>query len=293
MNLLNAFRCWMKENRGVTEKTLDNYRPIIASLLESLDGDPSRIDAHSLRAFARRYAELHRAGNLAGVATTLRIFLRYLIAEGKCTVGLDSALPPVAGWRLSTLPRYLPASDVERIVTACDPTTPTGARDRAIVLLLARLGLRADDIVRLRISDIDWQMANIRLSGKGRREALLPLTQEVGDAILAYLERGRPDVDTDRVFIRAIAPLRPTANSGLVSKIVARAIKRAGVITTFRGAHVLRHSAATQMLRQGITLQDISAVLRHRSVETTIIYAKVDVGLLQLIAQPWPEGTSC
>jgi site-specific recombinase XerD len=159
--------------------------------------------------------------------------------------------------------------------------------------LLARLGLRADDIVRLRISDIDWQMANIRLSGKGRREALLPLTQEVGDAILAYLERGRPDVDTDRVFIRAIAPLRPTANSGLVSKIVARAIKRAGVITTFRGAHVLRHSAATQMLRQGITLQDISAVLRHRSVETTIIYAKVDVGLLQLIAQPWPEGTSC
>lgn len=293
MGLVNAFRCWMKQNRGVTESTLDNYSPIIASLLESMGGDPSQLDTRNLRAFILRYAEHHRAGNLAGVTTAIRTFLRYLIAEGRCAVGLDAALPTVAVWRLSALPRYLPASDVERVVTACDPSTPTGSRDRAIILLLARLGLRGDDIVRLRIGDIDWQKANIRLSGKGRREVLLPLTQEVGDAILTYLERGRPVADSDHMFFRAIAPLRPFSNSGLVAKVVARAIDRAGVISVFRGAHVLRHSAATQMLRQGISLQDISAILRHRSVETTAQYAKVDVGLLQLVAQPWPEVTSC
>jgi integrase/recombinase XerD len=166
-------------------------------------------------------------------------------------------------------------------------------RDRAIILLLARLGLRGNDVVRLRICDIDWQKANIRVSGKGRCEALLPLTQEVGDAILTYFHQGRPIVDSDRVFIRAIAPLRPFRSTGAVTRLVARAIGRAGVLTPFPGAHVLRHSAATQMLRQGISLQDISAVLRHRSLETTAHYAKVDVGLLQMVAQPWPEVRSC
>lgn len=290
--LINEFRNWMKQNRGVTERTLDTYNPIIASYLNSMDGDPSHLDARNLRAFILHYAELHER-NVRGVTTALRTFLRYLIAEGRCAVGLDAALPAVVLWRLSTLPRYLSGSEVERVMAACDSSTPTGLRDRAIILLLARLGLRGDDIVRLRISDIDWHKANIGVSGKGRREVLLPLTQEVGDAILTYFHQGRPAVDSDRVFIRAIAPLRPFSNTGAVSRLVARAIGRAGVVTPFPGAHVLRHSAATQMLRQGISLQDIGAVLRHRSLETTAHYAKVDVGLLLLIAQPWPEVTSC
>ena len=291
--LLNAFRHWMIQNRGVTERTLDNYCPIIASLLESIEGDPNRFNPRNLRAFILHHTEHHGKGNLSGVTTALRTFLRYLIAEGKCAADLDAAIPAVAVWRLSALPRYLPSSDIERVVAVCDPSTATGSRNRAIVLLLARLGLRGDDIVRLRIGDIDWQKASIRLSGKGRREILLPLTQEVGDAILTYLERWRPTVDSDRVFIRAIAPLRPFSNSGLVSKVVARAISRAGILAAFRGAHTLRHSAATQMLREGISLQGISAILRHRSIETTAHYAKVDVGLLQLVVQPWPEVTSC
>jgi site-specific recombinase XerD len=282
----------MVHNRGVTQRTLDQYRSVITSLLESIDGDPGRIDARNLRAFILSHAEHHGKKSLRGATTALRTFVRYLIVEGKCLVGLDMAIPAVAEWRLSSLPRYLQPLEVERIVAAGDPSTPVGSRNRAIILLLARLGLRASDIVGLRLSDIDWQNASICLSGKGRREVLLPLTQEVGDSILTYLERGRPAVDSDHVFIRAIAPLRPFSNSG-VTKIVARAIDRAGVITAFRGAHVLRHSAATQMLRQGISLQDISAILRHRSVETTALYAKVDIGLLQLVAQPWPEVTSC
>lgn len=290
---INAFRDWVKQNRGVTERTLNNYNPVIAELLESVHDDPSRLDSRSLRAFVLHYAERHGKGCVRNATTALRTYLRYLIAEGKCAVGLDSALPAVAVWRLSSLPRYLPASDIERVIAVCDASTPAGSRDRAIILLLARLGLRGDDIVRLRLSDIDWQRANVSLSGKGRREVLLPLTQEVGDAVLAYFERGRPAVDSDYIFIRTIAPLRPFSNTGAVTKLVARAIRRAGVLTDFPGAHVLRHSAATLMLRQGVSLQDISAILRHRSIETTAQYTKVDIGLLKIVAQPWPEVTAC
>jgi site-specific recombinase XerD len=293
MAIINAFCDWMKQNRGVTNGTLHGYRPIIISLLESIGGDPSRIDSPALRAFVLDYAESHHLKNLGGITTALRSFLRYLIAEGRCATGLEAALPAVAAWRLSSLPRYLPASDVERVIAVCDPTTPSGLRNRAIILLLARLGLRGDDVVHLRISDIDWQKANICLSGKGRREVLLPLTQEVGDAIFAYITKGRPAVNSDYVFIRSIAPLRPFSHTGLVTKVVKRAMHRAGVVANFSGAHVLRHSAATQMLRQGISLQDISAILRHRSIETTVQYAKVDIDLLRLVAQPWPEVTLC
>lgn len=291
--LIHAFRNWMKQNRGVTERTLDNYSTIVASLLKFAGGDPKHLDSHRVRAFIPHYAKVHGRTNVHGVATAMRGFLRYLIVEGKCPANLDAAVPAVAVWRSATLPRHLPAPDVERIISACDPSTPTGSRDRAIVLLLARLALRADDVVRLRLCDIDWQKANIRVSGKGRREVLLPLTQEVGDAILTYFQRSRPAVDSDRVFIRAIAPLRPFSNSGLVTRLVARAMQRAGVVTPFRGAHVLRHSAATRMVREGISLEDIGAVLRHRSIETTAQYTKIDVGLLKLIAQPWPEVRPC
>jgi integrase/recombinase XerD len=293
MALVNAFRDWMKQNRGVTNATLNWYCPIIICLLKSIGGDPSRIDSHTLRAFVHGYAESHQLKNLSGITTALRSFLRYLIAEGRCATGLEAALPAVAAWRLSSLPRYLPPSDVERVIAVCDPLTTSGLRNRAIILLLARLGLRGDDVVRLRINDIDWQKANLCLSGKGRREVLLPLTQEVGDAIFAYLTKGRPAVNSDYVFIRSIAPLRPFSHTGLVTKVVKRAMQRAGVVANFSGAHVLRHSAATQMLQQGISLQDISAILRHRSIETTVQYAKVDIDLLRLVAQPWPEVTLC
>ena len=287
--LLDAFRRFMVEHRGLAESTTNMYFRIIANFLDMTDGDISRVNAGEIRAFVLDYK--HR--QLKNVAAALRAFLRYLIAEGRCPAALEGAIPKVASWRLATLPRYLPASDVERIIAACDPSTPTGCRDRAIVLLLARLGLRAGDVVGLGLSDIDWQDASLLVSGKGRREVRLPLPQEVGDAIMAYLEHGRPPVDVTQVFLRTQAPLRPFADSSVVSGIVARAIRRAGVTARFRGAHVLRHSAATQMLRQGASLDDIGAVLRHASLESTAHYAKVDVALLRMVAQPWPEVTSC
>jgi integrase len=274
--LLDAFRRFVVEHRGLAESTTRMYLRIIARFLDGTDGDIRRVHASEIRAFVLDYP--HR--RLKNVAAALRAFLRYLIAEGRCPAALESVIPTVASWRLATLPRYLPAADVERIIAACDPATPTGCRDRAIVLLLARLGLRAGDIVRLGLSDIDWQDASLLVSGKSRREVRLPIPQEVGDALIAY-------------FLRMHAPVGPFADSSVVSGIVARAIGRAGVTARFRGAHVLRHSAATQMLRQGASLDAIGAVLRHASHESTAHYAKVDVALLRMVAQPWPEVRSC
>jgi site-specific recombinase XerD len=218
------------------------------------------------------------------------MFLRFLIAEGKCSADLHAAIPVLAHWRLSSLPRYLQQEEVERIVSSCDLNSAVGKRDRAILLLLARMGLRAGDIVQLRLGDIDWEGATVELSGKGRREVRLPLTQEIGCALVAYLQDGRPRTDTDILFVRSRAPFRAFASHSAVSVIVEKAMQRADITCQSRGAaHVLRHSAATSMLRQGASLQDIADILRHGSIETTQIYAKVDVTALSLIAQPWPE----
>jgi integrase/recombinase XerD len=189
---------------------------------------------------------------------------------------------------------FLEASDVERVIASCNVQTKLGTRNRAIILLLARLGLRAGDVISLRLKDIDWNQATIRVAGKGRREVMLPLTQEIGDALLQYLQwRRDPLHENDHFFVSDRAPLRPLSAHGTVSVMVARALRHAGVHSPVRGAHVLRHSAATTMLRQGVSLQAISALLRHRSIETTEIYAKVDTRLLRLVAQPWPEVRSC
>ena len=167
-------------------------------------------------------------------------------------------------------------------------------RDRAILLLLARLGLRAGDIVHLCLQDIDWKDATIQVSGKSRRQTRLPLSQEVGQAIVEYLQQARPAACNDELFLRTRAPFGALRSHCAVSVLVDRAIRRAGVARPARGAaHLLRHSVASSMLRQGASLQEIADLLRHRSVETTQIYAKVDVTSLQRIAQPWPEVTSC
>jgi len=192
------------------------------------------------------------------------------------------------------LPRYLQPGEVERVIASCSATSSSGIRDRAILLLLARVGLRAGDILRLCLSDLDWKEATIRVIGKGRRQTLLPMTQEVGDAIVAYIKNGRHPINNDTLFIRSRAPLGPFASHCAISVIVARAMRRAAVRCPSRGAaHVLRHSVASSMLRQGASLQEIAGVLRHRSIATTEIYAKVDVVALREIAQPWPEVTSC
>src|SRR5712691_5723504 len=186
---------------------------------------------------------------------------------------------------------FTPA-DVERVIAAGESTTAPGLRDQAIVLLLARLGLRAGEVARLRLDDIAWAQETFRVMGKSRREAKLPLPQDVGDAVLAYLETARPAVLTPFIFLTAIAPWTPITQY-VVTSVATRAIQRAGVEAPALGAHVLRHSAATGLLRQGASLQVIGEVLRHRSVDTTAHYAKVDVALLQQVTMPWPGEPIC
>jgi len=292
--LLTEFRQWMRERRGTSEATLYNYGIHIRALLQRLGEEPFRFDAKSLREFVMEASRECGWASAKTRTTALRMFLRFLIAEGKCAVGLDAAIPVLAHWRLATLPRYLQEDEVERVIASCDQASPVGRRDRAILLLLARLGLRAGDIVVLRLSDLDWRDAWIHVSGKGRRQTRLPLTQEVGQALAAYFQDGRPFTESDAVFVRCRAPFRALGSHSAVSVIVARALRRAGVTRPSRGAaHLLRHSVATSMLRHGASLQDIAVLLRHRSIETTQIYAKVDVASLRRIAQPWPELPSC
>jgi len=291
--LLTAFCQWMRQQRGTCDPTLYNYSLSIRDLLRRLGEDPCRFDAKGLRQFVLEKSQQCGWAAAKTCTTALRMFLRFLIAEGKCVADLGEAIPVLAHWRLSSLPRYLQPEEVERIISSCGPT-PVGRRDRAILLLLSRLGLRAGDIVQLRLGDIDWEGAGIHVSGKGRRQARLPLTQEVGHALVAYLQDDRPRTDTDVLFIRSRAPFRAFTSHCAISVIVTRAMHRAGVTCQSRGAaHVLRHSAATSMLRQGASLQDIATILRHRSIETTQIYAKVDVTTLRQIAQPWPEVQPC
>lgn len=290
--LIAGFREWMRCQRGTKENTLHRYGVVLKDALETLGPDPARYRAESIRTFILGRTEGRTRANAKEVTSVTRMFLRYLVAEGKCRAGLDDAVPTLAMWRLSALPRYLPAADIERVIAACDRETAVGLRDRAAILLLARLGLRAGDIRQMELADIDWTHASIRVSGKSRYEAKLPLTQEVGDAVLEYLRKGRPPVQGTHLFVRMQGPWKPLHVSA-VSAIIARAIARAGVQTAFRGAHVLRHSAATEMLRQGATLQQVGTVLRHRYLDTTAHYAKVDVQRLRDIALPWPEVFPC
>ena len=167
--------------------------------------------------------------------------------------------------------------------------TPGSFANRAILLLLARLGLRSGDVAHLRLTDIDWNSGTLQVIGKGRYQVRLPLPQDVGDALLRYLECRPATMDTDHVFIRSIAPCRPLTSGDGVSAVVKHALKRANIDTPSKGAHLLRHTATTEMLRNGVPLDQAGLVLRHRSIDMTAYYAKADVALLQQIAQPWPE----
>ena len=292
--LLESFCQWMRDQRGSADGTLSNYARPIRELIRLIGEDPSKLTARLLRQFVMDRSQQVGWAAANHCTTGLRMFLRFLIAAGRCSAELLGAIPKLAHWRLSSLPRVLAPADVERIIASCDVSSPTGMRDRAILLLLARLGLRAGDIVQLRLRDIDWKEATIQVCGKGRRQTQLPLSQEVGHAIVDYLQRGRPATCNDQLFLRSRAPFRGLRSHCAVSVLADRAICRAGVAKPARGAaHLLRHSVASSMLRQGASLQEIADLLRHRSVETTQIYAKVDVTSLQQIAQPWPEVAPC
>jgi site-specific recombinase XerD len=280
----------MREQRGIKDSTLDTYQTTLVDLLASLGTDPAAYTAAAIRGFVLDRARPHGRGRAQGITVATRAYLKYLVAIGQCPIGREHAVPSFANWQLATTPRFLGQADIDRLLAACDGEDRL--RDRAVILLLARLGIRASEVANLAIDELDWVAGRITLAGKVRRQERLPLTQEIGDAILAYIERARPRIATTCVFLTSAAPIRPLSRIA-VKCIVRRALDRAGLKSAHRGAHVLRHSAATAMLRNGATLAGVGAVLRHRSPSVTVLYAKVDIGLLSEIAQPWGGRLPC
>ena len=293
-NITVGFHYYLLQDLGRSASTVRNYVPFIDRfLLERFhDRTPNlaALRAPDVTGFVIRNAHQLSPVRAGLMVTALRSFFRYLLHRGAIATDLAGCVPAVPKWSLSTLPRFLPAAAVERLLKRCGRKTAVGRRNHAILLLLARLGLRAGEVVKLSLDDIDWDSGLITIHGKGGRSAKLPLPVDVGTALAAYLRRDRPPSTSRRVFLRHRAPLTGFANASTLSSIVRRALKHAGVESAHMGAHVLRHSLATSMLRQGGSLDEIGELLRHQSPNTTAIYAKVDVSALHTLALPWPGG---
>jgi integrase/recombinase XerD len=224
------------------------------------------------------------------LTTALRSFLHYARYREEIALDLAAAVPVVANWTMTSIPRAIPPDSVRQLLASISRQTAIGRRDYAILLLLARLGLRASEVVLLDLDDIDWEAGQVSVRGKRDRRSALPLPADVGEAIAAYLRDGRPRCTSRRVFLRAKAPIGGLLGPSAIGSLVRQALTRAGVSAPTTGAHQFRHALATQMLRQGASLADIGEVLRHRSPQTTTIYTKVDLEALKTLALPWPGG---
>lgn len=290
---VTGFCAYLQDQRGLAPVTIVDYGMYVRRFLTARFGR-GRVRLNSLRAhdimrYVQRQAAHMSLEQARHLNTALRSFLRYTSYCGAIVPSLSSAVPSVAHWSLSSIPRAMPLSDLQKLLQQCDRHTGMGRRDYAILLLLARLGLRSGEIVRLELDDIDWQSGSVCVRGKGSA-AQLPLPVEVGRAIAAYLRHGRPRCQSRSVFLRAIAPAQGLRGSPAIGSIIQHRLQRAGIDLPSRGTHQLRHTLATQMLRRGASLAEIGQVLRHRHPDTTQIYAKVDVDQLRTLAVPWPEG---
>ena len=291
---INEYRRYLLQERGLAETSLMNYVPFAEQLLSNrfgqADMDLSELKATDVTKFMQGRAHQLSPGQAKLLVTALRSFLRYLRYQGEISVDLAGCVPPVAVWSLSTVPKFLPAGTVQRVLDRCERDTADGKRNYAVLLLLARLGLRACEIVALSLDDIDWDDGRLTIRCKGGRWAQLPMPADVGEAIAIYLRSGRPRCVCRHVFLRHRAPIRGFANSSTVSTIVMRALVLAGIDSVRKGAHLFRHTLATDLLRQGASLDEIGELLRHRSPNTTALYAKVDLNSLRTLALPWPGG---
>ncbi|OFV82372.1 MAG: hypothetical protein A2W26_05560 [Acidobacteria bacterium RBG_16_64_8] len=292
LGLLGQYERHLRAERGLTTATVENYLPLVERFLEQRFGEgPLALEELSARDSSRfllRHARFMSPGRARLLVTALRSFFRFLLEHGHIELDLASSVPAVAGWRLSSVPRYLKTAELQRLLDSLDRTTPTGRRNYAVLLLLARLGLRAGEVVTLELEDIDWRAGQILVRGKGLRHDRLPLPPEVGEALAAYLRADRPPGPSRRVFLCLKAPWRGLAGSSSVSSIVRRALSQAGLCPPSQGAHLLRHSLATGMLTRGASMAEVGELLRHRASTSTEIYAKVDFQALRFLAQPWP-----
>jgi site-specific recombinase XerD len=282
--VLQRYAAYLAAERGLTASTVRQYATTAGRFLATT-ADVRRLTAADVTAFVVRESRRYSIGTTKLTVTALRAFLRYLHVAGETDLDRTGAVPSVAGWRLAGLPPQVTASDIAPLLTTCNRRTVIGRRDYAVLLLLVRLALRAVEVARLTLDDVRWADGEIVIRGKGS-ESRLPLPHDVGQAVVAYV-RGRGRAHSRQLFLRVRAPQGGLARTG-IQAIVGQACRRAQVAPI--GTHRLRHAAATAMLRHGASLTQIAQVLRHRSVDTTAIYAKVDTAQLRSLARPWPAG---
>ncbi|MEJ2247215.1 MAG: site-specific integrase [Acidobacteriota bacterium] len=320
LRLVRALGCWMQKRdirvRSLDDKTTANFlmerrkeRRIhladkskldlflrylrhshVIPLVAAVEDNSEKIRQVDVSGFVLRYTKKFSRARAKGIVTALRSFFTFLYLRGYISTDLAGIVPTVANWQCATLPNWISQEDVENLLRSCDQKTSQGQRNYTILLFLARLGLRSSEVVNMTLDDIDWDAGEIRVGGKSRRQDRMPLPIEVGEALTRYLCEGRPLCSTRRVFIRMKAPVRGLKGHGSIYPIVKRAFDRAGLHPSHKGPHTLRHSLATNMLRKGASLREIGEILRHRDLDTTQIYAKVDLETLNKIAQPWPGG---
>lgn len=293
-DLVASYQQHLRDQQGLATSTIERYTTVAGQFLDehfcSGAVDLRALRANDTIAFVQRQARRLHPPALKCVVNALRSFLRYAQYRGEVATALAAAVPAVAAWATTpALPKAISPEHAQRAIDSCNLSTGTGLRDRAVLLLLARLGLRAHEIIALQLEDCDWDEGHLRVRSKCRREQLLPIPADVGAAIAAYLRQGRPQSSSRQLFLRSMAPIRGLMpGSDGIGTIVRHALDRAGVDAPHRGSHQFRHALAVRMLQRGASLTEIGEVLRHQSPQTTSIYARVDIAALRPLAQPWP-----
>ncbi len=291
---VEAFRRYLRQERGLSERTIPNIVAWADRFLSEQfpEGHPdfSQLGPRDITDFVGQQATRLKSGTAKIMVAALRTFLRYLRHRGDVQTDLAGCIPSVPPYSVSTLPSFLSAGTVTKILDHCDRSRPQGKRDYAILLLLARLGVRSGEVIGLKLEDIDWGLGEITIRGKGGRNSKMPLLRDVGEAMVDYLQQARPSCASRCVFVTLHAPIQGLTRHG-IRCVVRAAMERAAVDSPHKGPHILRHTLATEMLRKGASLDEIGEVLRHRSPKTTRVYAKVDINSLQKLALPWPGGS--
>lgn len=288
------FRMYLLQSRGLSAATLRSYLPFVSRFLSEcfVEGPLAfeLLTSNHVTGFVQRHAHGHSHSRAQMLVKALRAFLRYLHCHGATPTDLSACVPAVAAWSFSRLPAFLHPDQVQRVLDQCDRNSAIGRRDYAMLLLFSRLGLRAAEVAALTLDEIDWESGCLAIRNKGGRWTQMPLPDEVGEAIADYLVNGRPSSTARHVFIRDRAPWVGFTSSSSVSAVASRALTRSGIDCTRKGAHIFRHTLATEMLRQGASLAEIGQLLRHQHPDTTRLYAKVDLSALRKLAMPWPGG---
>jgi integrase/recombinase XerD len=291
--VLAAFEEHLRRTRGVCPEVRHNYGRYAQAFLDEVFGeelvDPTNIRAREIIEFVSAMTARYRPATVQLVATSLRSFLRFLRAEGLCDGRIEGAVPRVPSRRLTSVPRHLDSEEFTRLIASLEDSSPRALRDKAILLCVARVGLRASEVARLRLEHLNWRNGTVRIeTRKNGHGVTLPLPDDLGRALVAYLQRGRPATQVRQVFVLHHMHVGAPINRQIVGDAVCRALRHAGISAPMRGANLLRHSLATDLLAHEATLKEIADLFGHASLVTTGIYAKVNIAALREVALPWP-----